>query len=652
MRELLDNQFQNLFLWVPFVMAMGGAMYFTMPMELPMIPVLCIGTIICMVCGLFRRRIFLAGLGLFVFGFCYAMVFTYLTATPLITHNLRNIDISGQISKIDYTPDKTRLYITLNANQINNTYDESIPAIVRVNIDNDANVAIGDTIQATATLFRPSVAYAPETFDYARWAYFNHLSATGYINDYQITHWANAPQTGIDVLRDGVHHRAQSFLVDALVLGYKSAVDNDARDIWTAAGIGHVWSISGFHMTLVGGWLFTFFYLICRAIGPLTRRIPARIPAMILAWFGLAFYLFLSGTDVATIRAFLMTTLAFAAFILGRDAITMRNVCLAFCLIFLINPHYVMQAGFQLSFAAIFGLVWYFGDTRYKHRTFWGRVWRVIHAAIMTSVVATIFTTPFVAAHFYAIPTYSLVGNLILLPVFSLAIMPMVMVGTLTALVGWTGPLMAAQWFYDWTYRGAQWIASLPHATIIMPHIPNMALCMMILGLCCVMFIRPMRRRENYIIGAVMIIMGITITALYPRPMFYASWDGELVAFLYNNQLEFNKSRASNHFFAFDTWRQVAGEEPSAPRTRRKCPGGVCIYETPKWTLAYVQKYVPLAKNITTLCRDNNIDYIVSYFQIDAPRCHAKILRGTTVIYPSGHVEHVRANRRWHNQRT
>ncbi len=346
-----------------------------------------------------------------------------------------------------------------------------------------------------------------------------------------------------------------------------------------------------------------------------------------------------------------MTTLAFAAFISGRDAISLRNVCMAFCLIFLINPHYVMQAGFQLSFAAIFGLIWYFGSKTYKHRSFWGRMGHIIHAAIMTTVVATLFTAPFVAAHFYAMPLYSLIGNLVLMPIFSFAIMPLVMIGTITAMIGWHMPLHVAQWFYDIAYGVANWISSLPHATVIMPHIPNIALCAMIIGLCAIMFIRPSRRYIHYIIGGALISVGIIITMIHPRPLFYASWDGELVAFSYNDTLRFNKSRASNHFFAFDTWRQLNSEDPEKTRIRQKCPNGVCLYETPQWTLAYIQKYVPLAKNISTLCNNPNIDYIVSYFRIDAPHCHAQILRGPMVIYPSGRVEYGLRHRRWHNPR-
>ena len=64
-----------------------------------------------------------------------------------------------------------------------------------------------------------------------------------------------------------------------------------------------------------------------------------------------------------------------------------------------------------------------------------------------------------------------------------------------------------------------------------------------------------------------------------------------------------------------------------------------------------MQKFVPLQKNINNLCNDNEIDYIVSYFNINAPKCNHKILRGGFVIYESGKVKHTVLNRPWHNPR-
>ena len=635
MRDWFDNQYQNLFLYVPFLLAFGAALYFTMPYE----PQPIFAPIILCITGMaiFIRRVpnILRAMLIFLFGFCYAYVFTDFIDTPKLGHNKHNLEITGIVKNIDYTDEKSRIYLSVSARDIG--ADDNERAIVRISVSDIELPKIGDTVRANIGLFKPAGAYAPDTFDYARWAYFNGLTATGYASEIEVIKPSDT--ISINTMRNTIHNHTESFLVDSLVLGYKNAVPKNDTPIWTAAGIGHVWSISGFHMTLVGGWIFLIFYFLFRATPYITRRIPARIPAMGCAWIALLGYLFLSGLDIATIRAFIMTTLVFLAFACGRSAISMRNIALAFCIIFFINPHFVMQAGFQLSFAAVFGLIWVYSETKPKMPR--NKILKLIYACIITSVVATIFTAPFVAIHFSAIPIYGLVGNLILLPIFSFAIMPLVLFG---AIFNTNAPIDLAHSLYDFTFTLAQYIADMPVATITVPHVSNAAVICFIIGFICLMIIKPIKIKVNYILCLLFCGIGVGIVCVTPKPMFMATYDNELVAFVGDDgNLEFNKSRASNHYFAFDTWKQINGEDANTPNPRRKHNKGVYQYRD----IVYIQKFVPLMKNIKALCNDDNVRYIVSYFDIKSENCAHKILRGGFVIYPDGHVRHVINKRRW-----
>ena len=635
MRDWIDNQYQNLFLYVPFLMAGGCALYFTSEHE----PSVFGAFLFMLLCGglMFIKRvhIILRAICIFVFGLCYACVFTNLINTPKLTHNLHNLEIVGSVKSIDYANDKSRIYLSVNAADIGAGDGD---ATIRVSAADDIALPnIGDVVRANIGLFKPAPAYAPETFDYARWAYFNKLTATGYTDKIEILGSENS--CCIRRLRDMLHKRSNSFLADTLVLGHKGAIPKSDSIIWTATGIGHVWSISGFHMTLVGGWLFLIFYFLFRATPYVTRRMPAKIPAMCCAWVGLIAYLFLSGTDVATTRAFLMATLAFTAFAFGRSAISMRNIAIAFCIILLINPHYVMQAGFQLSFAAVFGLVWFFTVVKPKMPT--NKILRVIYATVLTTIVATIFTAPFVAMHFGAIPLYGLIGNLFLLPIFSFAIMPLIFIGVA---FGVATPITVAHNIYDFLFGIAMHIADLPFASITMPHISNTAIACFTIGFMCLMLIRNLKWPVNYILCVLFMIAGIACVYCTPRPIFMATYDNELVAFVRDDEkLEFNKSRASNHYFAFNTWKQLNGEEQDTPNRRRKHEDGIYRYGN----IVYIQKFVPLMKNIDNLCCDDSVKYIVSYYEINSNKCAHKLLRGGFVIYPNGRVKHTIRNRRW-----
>lgn len=655
MRDFLAKQFDDKFLWVPFIVAFGAGLYFALPFA-PNILFWFIAFIVCGAGLVFRKNNFVLFCAtLFIGGFLYAAFYThYLVKTPVMKYDMRDQEIIGVVHDIDFTDDKVKIILNIPATDLR--IESKRRANIKMTITNDMPPPqIGDVIQAKASVFSPSPMEAPETFDYARWSFFNNLTGTGYITEYNILNHNDIH--AINHIRHKIHEKSNSFLTDGLVLGYKNSVPKKDKDIWSTVGVGHIWSISGFHMTLIGGWLFAFFYLICRSIGFITRRVPARIVACVCAWSVLFGYVCISGAAVATMRAFLMTSLLFIALLVGRNAISMRNISIAFLILFLINPHFVMHAGFQLSFAAIYGLIWFFGDKSFSKNISWfQKVKSWIYVATMTSLVATFFTLPFIATHFNYIPVYSLIGNLILLPVFSVLILPLVIIGTICAMFGGHLFLDWATHIYDFSLRIAQMIVDLPMSNLAMPHISNMAFIIFVIGLMCLILIKPMSdsgrwilRRINCLLCGIFILCGIIIVATQSRPVFYATNDHELIGMVYDNKLEFNKARAANHYFAFNAFRELNGEKPSDENIRRKCPNGVCIYKSEKFSVAYIQKFKPLQEHLVSLCRDDDIKYIVSYFDISGPKCNHKILHNGFVIYKSGRVKHTPFNRWWHN---
>ena len=251
---------------------------------------------------------------------------------------------------------------------------------------------------------------------------------------------------------------------------------------------------------------------------------------------------------------------------------------------------------------------------------------------------------------------YSLLGNLILLPIFSFVIMPLVLIGTICAMFGGHMLLNWAMSVYDFALHIAQNITNMPGANLTMPHIPNTAFAFLIVGFLFLIFVKPVTdsalwiyRRTNYILFGICILIGTTIIVAQPRPVFYITPDHELIGMVYDGKLEFNKARASNHYFAFDAFRKLNNEPSADTNIRRKCLDGVCIYKSDKFTIAYIQKFKPLQKHFADLCRSDDIDFIVSYFDISAPRCNHKILHNGFVIYKSGHIKYTPTNRWWNN---
>ncbi|MCR4917495.1 MAG: ComEC family competence protein [Alphaproteobacteria bacterium] len=616
--------------------------YFTLNFE-PSLFAVVMFSVIGLVGILFSKKfMFICMLLCAVFGFGYSGTYSHIKNTMMLSHDLHNAELSGRIHELEHTDDKLRIFI-----------DTEKYGLVRVSTKSDIRLKIGDKITGTGGLFKLAPAYTPETFDFARWGYFNNITATGYINDIKIIE--NNKHDGLNNIRWDIHKKANSFLTDALVLGYQKTLPQKHREIWTQNGVAHIWSISGYHMTLLAGWLFAVFYMIFRCIPAITRRTSARIPAIICAWFGLIGYLALSGCGVATLRAFLMTTLVMIAFVLGRNVLSLRTACIVFVCILLLNPYYVMTAGFQLSFSAIFGLVWLW--TIKKPILPSNKILKYLYAAILTALTATLFTMPFALAHFNSIPLYGLIGNLIFLPLFSFVIMPLVIFGTIFSLLGTTSLLNLAHSIYDKIFGIATDITTMPWANISTGNISNVVLILFVLGLASLIFIvtdekfkSAILRHLNIVLAIVFCFSGIVLVCLSPRPIVYISNDHNLIGHVQNGKLLFSKTKDSGNYFAFETWKKSNREDPDSQNKKLPKNKGIIIINNGNWKLAYAQRFMPLSKNIEAWCKNSDIKYIVSYFDIKSKTCDKKIISGGAVIYDSGRIQHITTNRLWHNR--
>ena len=198
MKDWIENQWQNMFLYAPFLMAFGAAVYFAMTNEPNLFLAPPITVILFM--GLFIKKIpqLIRGALLILFGFYYAATFTNFINTPQIKRNIHDTDISGIVENIDYTYDKNKLTLSVNANDIGagDGY-----AKVKVSLSPDTLIPnIGDTVQINGGLYKPKPAAAPETFDYARWAYFNNLTATGYAKELSVINSSLRTKNSLDIL--------------------------------------------------------------------------------------------------------------------------------------------------------------------------------------------------------------------------------------------------------------------------------------------------------------------------------------------------------------------------------------------------------------------------------------------------------------------
>lgn len=304
------------------------------------------------------------------------------------------------------------------------------------------DIKIFDEVVLEAEIFTPPTRLTKHGYDAQFDAYFKELSAFGKVHKVISVNASNTPKPLIRQVRDRISNilRARlpasvSPLATALITGDKSGMTVQMRENFTRSGLSHMLAISGLHMGLLAWLVFSVLgriLLLIPRIG--TRFLVKKIAAacVIPLLFG---YLVLSGMSFSALRAFIMVTLSMLAIMLDQRAISLRNTAIAACIILLIFPESVYSVSFQLSFASVTGLCCVFSASSKKRVSvsiskIWGFIQRnlitPIQQSMVTTLVATLATTPIIIYVFQRVTLVGVLGNLVAVPFLSFCVMPFV----------------------------------------------------------------------------------------------------------------------------------------------------------------------------------------------------------------------------------
>ncbi|HEV2626363.1 MAG TPA: ComEC/Rec2 family competence protein, partial [Xanthobacteraceae bacterium] len=141
------------------------------------------------------------------------------------------------------------------------------------------------------------------------------------------------------------------------ITGKRDAITPYLYDAMFVSGIGHVLSISGYHMAVVAGLIFFIVRAFFALIPGLADRAPIKKWAALAALFATGFYLVLSGNQVATQRSFIMIGVVLCGVLLDRPTLTMRTLTIAALVVLAFAPESIVHPSFQMSFAATLALI-------------------------------------------------------------------------------------------------------------------------------------------------------------------------------------------------------------------------------------------------------------------------------------------------------
>jgi competence protein ComEC len=206
----------------------------------------------------------------------------------------------------------------------------------------------------------------------------------------------------------------------------------------------------------------------------------------------------------------------------------MRSLGLAAVILLLARPEAITEPGFQMSFAAVAGLVavaeWEAGRARVTRR---GWLLRHARAIALTSLVASLATLPFAMFYFGRATHYAVLGNLLAMPVMGLVTMPSAALSVAAMPFGLEHfPLQIMGWSIGMMLQLGRFVSGLPGAVTVTPAFPLFALVLMALGgLWTLLWRRPWRW-----LGLVSVLAGVLLAVSARQPDILIASDARTVA--------------------------------------------------------------------------------------------------------------------------
>ncbi|HEY6281889.1 MAG TPA: DNA internalization-related competence protein ComEC/Rec2 [Burkholderiales bacterium] len=383
----------------------------------------------------------------------------------------RDIQLSGVVASLPQTNERG-VRFELDVEEIK-TPQASVPKHISLNWYKDRRepekplpqLHPGERWQFMVRLKRPHGNANPHGFDYEAWLLERNIRATGYVRESSVNtrlaETVTRPAYLVERAREAVRERLRSVLPDypysgvlvALAVGDQQAITQPQWRVFARTGVTHLMSISGLHVTMVAGLALALVYALWKLSPRLMLLLPARKAAVLAGVIAAFLYALLAGFAVPAQRTVYMLTIVAAALWFGKMSSASRVLCLALFVVVLLDPWAVLEPGFWLSFGAV--AVIFFVTTGRVAQLNWLRAWGLTQWAV------TLGLMPLLLILFQQVSVISPLANAVAIPLVSLVIVPLTLLGALPPL---DFLLFAAHQLMQWLMSMLEWMSALPDA--------------------------------------------------------------------------------------------------------------------------------------------------------------------------------------------
>ena len=347
--------------------------------------------------------------------------------TARLSESGTTVEIKGQIYRKEKHPKNMVLYLKNNSIYFKNKSHEFKKnenlkeRKLLVYIDDD-KASVGDIILARGELKAFESARNPGNFDQKAYYQKQDIHACLFGENVKIIKkttqlWkeelSEARQRWKQIFTDAAG-KEQGAVLSAMILGEKSDMDDELKELYRVAGIGHVLAISGLHLSIIGVGVYK---LIRRAIGSYLIAGAAGI-------LFLSIYILMIGLSVSALRAVVMFVIRVGADMSGRVYDVFTALSVAAVAVIMWRPLSYYDSGFYLSFGAVIGIVavlpLFEGKKKLKSKGTRTRIKTFLSGGFLSGLCVQFITLPVIIYSFYEFPLYSILLNLIVIPLMSL----------------------------------------------------------------------------------------------------------------------------------------------------------------------------------------------------------------------------------------
>ncbi|KTE02169.1 competence protein ComEC [Sphingopyxis sp. H038] len=535
----LEAERERIGLWLPVALGAGIAAWFALPAKAHWIGLLlllagglCGGLLI----GWQGRlgRVVVVGCSVMAAGVLLIWTRAVWVAAPVLAGPVVT-EFSAIVERAEPLPAKGQIRIlALPQNR------SDLPPRVRLTLRSEqaATLTDGETIGVRARLMPPPTASLPGGYDFAQRAWFDRIGAVGTV----LGEVSRVPAKGAVTpplrarLSAHIHDQIDGSpggIAAALVTGDRGAISEADEEAMRRSGLAHLLSISGLHVTAVVG----FAMLLTMRLLALSRRLALAGYVLPLAAAAGALaggdYTLLAGAEVPTLRSFIAALLVLIAFLMGREALTLRLVAAGALIVLIWRPESLAGPSFQLSFAAVTAII-ALHESRPMHaflarrdEAMVIRLGRGVAGLLLTGLVVEVALAPIALFHFHKAGLYGALANVVAIPLTTFVIMPAEALALLFDSVGLGAPFW---WITEQALLAliglAHGVADAPGAVAMMPSFPRWGFALAVFGGLWLLLWKTGWRR----IGAVPLAIGMAALLVQPRPDLLVTGDGRHIA--------------------------------------------------------------------------------------------------------------------------